>query len=291
MKTKLLLLIFFLPFYSIACGGGNNIDIDNDGGGETKVEVDPNDNLPPLKTLKIMTYNIHACNPPSKRGVADIEAITKVIQDAGPDIVFLQEVDKNTGRNKNYDDQADVIAKKLGMNAQFFPARAQGTGFYGVAILTKYKIEEAKLHLLPKPENLEQRVLGTAVIKLTGKEHIVAAVTHLQHNSQENRLEQINEVVNLLKNEKRTIVLGGDLNELITTTSFFSVFDAEFTRTCMDNSCPYTFPAVNPKSTIDYLAFRPSTAFFVSEHSTINETYASDHLPVVSTLTFNRTNK
>lgn len=286
MKIRLLLLIFYLPFYTIGCGGGTNIEIDNND--EIKEEIDPNDKLPLLKTLKIMTYNIHSCNPPSKPGVADVQAVTKVIKNADPDIVFLQEVDKNTGRNKNYDDQAEVIAKQLGMNVQFFPARPQGVGFYGVAILTKYKIEDAKLHLLPKPENLEQRVMGTVIIKLTAKERIVAAVTHLQHNSQENRLDQIKEVVSILKNEKRPVVLGADFNELITTTDFFNVFDKEFIRTCIDYNCPYTFPAANPRSTIDYLAFKPSLAFSVSSHNTINETYASDHLPVISLLTFNR---
>lgn len=287
MKFRLLFLIFFLPFYIVGCGGGSVIEIDPDED-ENEEVIDPNDNLPLLKTLKIMTYNIHSCNPPSKPGVADVDAIVKVIESANADVVFLQEVDKNTGRNKNYDDQAEVIAKKLGMNAQFFPARAQGIGHYGVAILTKYTIEDIKLHLLPKPENLEQRVMGTAVIKLTGKERIVAAVTHLQHNSQENRLDQIKEVVNILKSEKRPVVLGADFNELITTTDFFNVFDKDFTRTCLDYNCPYTFPAINPRSMIDYLAFKPSTAFQVNSHSTINETYASDHLPVVSVLTFKR---
>ena len=190
--------------------------------------------------------------------------------------------------NGNYDDQAGEIAKKTGMTPQFFAARAQGKGFYGVAILTKYTIEEVKSYLLPKYPDLEQRVLGTTVIKLTAKERILAAVTHLQHNSLENRLEQIAEVVKMLKDEELPVVLGGDFNEKTTATDFFNVFDNAFIRTCVGNDCPNTFPAANPSSTIDYLAFKPETTFSVNSHHTIKETGASDHLPVVSVLAFKR---
>jgi endonuclease/exonuclease/phosphatase family metal-dependent hydrolase len=275
--------------FVLNCGRDDDIDTGNgneNGSGEE--EVDPNDNLPALETLKIMTYNIHSCNPPSRPGEADVDAIAKVIKDANPDIVFFQEVDKNTGRNGNYNDQANEIAKKTGMNAQFFSARAQGSGFYGIATLTKYKIEEVKTYLLPKYPDLEQRVLGTAVIKLTAKERILAAVIHLQHNSQENRLEQIAEVVKILKDEKLPVILGGDFNEKTTSADFFEIFDNAFVRTCTGFDCPNTFPATNPSSIIDYLAFKPETAFTVSSHNIINETYASDHLPVVSVLTFRR---
>lgn len=291
MKFKLLLSVFLLSLFVYACNRNevSSNDPDPDPGNGKGEEVDPNDNIPPLKTLKIMTYNIHSCNPPSKPGEADVDAIAKVIKEANADIVFLQEVDKNTGRNGNYDDQAVKVAGIAGMEAQFFSARSQGKGFYGNAILSKYKMEEVKAYQLPREGSLEQRVLGTAVIRLPGKERIVAAVTHLQHNSATNRIEQIKEVISLLKDEKRPIVLGADFNEKTSATDFFLLFDNAFTRTCTDDAtCPYTFPATNPSSMIDFLAYKPSTAFQAGSHYTIKETYASDHLPVVSILTFKR---
>lgn len=288
MRFRLLFCLFLLPLIFFTCSkneiSGEDPGVEN---GEEE-EIDPNDNLPLLKTLKIMTYNIHSCNPPSKPEEADVDAVSKVIKEANPDIVFLQEVDKNTGRNGNYDDQAAKIAQAAGMEAQFFSARNQGKGFYGVAILSKYKIETVKTHLLPKEENLEQRVLGTAIIKLTGKERIMAAVTHLQHNSAENRLDQVKEVIKILNEEELPIVLGGDFNEKTSTVDFFEPFDNAFIRTCIGYSCPNTFPASNPSSMIDYLAFKPTASFEADSHYTINETYASDHLPVVSVLRFKR---
>jgi len=291
MKIRLLFFIFLMPMFLLSCGGDDDPIIDNgsgNGNGNGGEGTDPNENLPLLKTLKIMTYNIHSCNPPSKAGVADVDAVAQAIKAANADIVFLQEVDKNTGRNNNYDDQAAEIGKKAGLNAQFFSARAQGKGFYGVAILSKYKIVETKAYLLPRKGILEQRVMGTAVIELTGKEQIMAAATHLQHNDADNRLDQIKEIVKVLKDEPLPVVLGGDFNEKTTAVDFFEVFDNAFTRTCLGFDCPNTFPATNPSSMIDFLAFKPATAFTVSSHITINETYASDHLPVVSVLTFKR---
>lgn len=287
MKLKFLFILFMMSVLLINCGGDDEGPGEEPGPGEE--EVDPNDNLPLLKTLKIVTYNIHSCNPPSKPGECDINAVAKAIKDINPDIVFLQEVDKNTGRNGNYDDQAAAIGKAAGLNnTQFFPARVQGKGFYGVAILSKYKIEDIKIHLLPKYPDLEQRVLGTAVIKLTSKERIVAAVTHLQHNDHENRVDQIKEIIQILNSETRPVILGGDFNEKTTATDFFEPFDKAFTRTCIGYDCPNTFPAVNPSSIIDFLAFKPATAFSVNSHTIVNETYASDHLPVVSVLEFKR---
>lgn len=290
MKCKLLFYVFLLSLFVFACNGNETPVDDPDPGNENEEEVDdPDDHTPPLKTLKVMTYNIHSCNPPSKPGEADVDAVARVIKEANPDIVFLQEVDKNTGRNGNYDDQAAKIAEVVGMEAQFFSARSQGKGFYGVAILSKYKMEEVKSHLLPKEETHEQRVLGTAIINLPGKEEIMAAVTHLQHNSAASRLEQIKEVIQVLKDEELPVVLGGDFNELTSATDFFNLFDNAFTRTCIDDAtCPYTFPANNPSSMIDFLAYKPSTAFEIGSHHTINDKYASDHLPVVAVLTFKR---
>ena len=52
------------------------------------------------QTLKIMTYNIHHANPPSKEkdSTIDLKAVAAVINAARPDLVALQEIDVNNGR-------------------------------------------------------------------------------------------------------------------------------------------------------------------------------------------------
>src|SRR5690606_14845335 len=71
--------------------------------------------------FKILTYNIHHANPPSKPEAIDIEAICKVIQQSDADVVALQEVDIQTDRSGKID-QAKLIAEKLGMSYHFFKA-------------------------------------------------------------------------------------------------------------------------------------------------------------------------
>ena len=58
-----------------------------------------NKNKPSGRVLKIMSYNIHIGNPPSKPGIIDMKAIIKAIKIENPDLVALQEVDVNTARS------------------------------------------------------------------------------------------------------------------------------------------------------------------------------------------------
>lgn len=244
-----------------------------------------NDNMALMGSLKAMTYNIHILNPPSKPGETDINATAKVILDANPDVVFLQEVDKNTGRNNFNGDQAKELAKLVQMNYAFYSAAPVGRGLYGVAILSKYPLKSIKKYMLSKESaTTEQRVLGTALVDLPGKDSMLLAVTHLQHNSASNRMQQVKDIVSTLGTFKERIIIGGDFNELESATEFFNVFDGSFTRTCKGVNCPPTFSAQLPKSVIDYLAYKPSSAFSVKNHQVISEYYASDHLPVMAEL-------
>lgn len=247
-----------------------------------------NDNLPLMSTIKVMTYNIHAGVAPANPGVVNLEAIARVINAEQPDIVFLQEVDKNTGRNDYSKDMSVELGALTQMNASFFSATNVGSGFYGTAILSKYPLSNIKKQLLPKGNaSEEQRVVGMAQVDLPGKDSVVAMVTHLQHNSDASRLLQVREMANVANAINLPLVMGGDLNEKPTATDFFGVFDGVFTRTCT-GGCPNTFPASNATSIIDYLAYKPAAKFSVNNHKAVIETHASDHLPVVSELKINR---
>lgn len=258
------------------------------GTAENKYGLD-NDGQQVLPTIKIMTYNIHGGVPPLSPGTVDLAAIAKVINDENPDIVFLQEVDKNTGRNGYNGDQAAELGTLTQRNVTFFSATNVGRGFYGTAILSKYPLGSIQKYLLPKGNSdEEQRVIGMALVDLPGVDSVIATVTHLQHNSDVSRLLQVREVARLVSSNNIPMVFGADLNEKPEVTNFFNVFDAALTRTCVGGGCPNTFPSRNATSVIDYLAFRPSDAFSIQSHKVVVETYASDHFPVVSELKRNR---
>lgn len=235
--------------------------------------------------LKVMTYNIHAGNPPSKPKVIDIDAIINAIKAQKPDLVALQEVDVNTARSGKIN-EAEIIARKLGMNFFFAKAIDHDGGDYGIAILSKYPLSETKIHRLTTVAGTggEPRVLATAKIHLKNGKFLRFGSTHLDaQNKAVNRLIQIKEINQIASKESLPFIIAGDLNAE-TESEVIKKLGKVFTRTCQN--CGPTFPVISPEKTIDFIAFRPAGAFKVISHTVVQEHYASDHLPVLALLQY-----
>jgi endonuclease/exonuclease/phosphatase family metal-dependent hydrolase len=242
-----------------------------------------NDAMP---SVKVLCYNIHHANPPSKAGVIDINAIANVIKQQQPDLVALQEVDVYTNRSGKTINQAAEIAKQSGMPYYFFAkAINYDGGEYGVAILSRYPIENMTNDALPTEESTkgEHRTLATVTVLLPQQKKILFACTHLDAQAKDtNRFLQINKIVELLGKKEYPLIIAGDFNAE-PGSRVVNELDKYFTRSCVTN-CAFTIPEINPNKTIDYIAYRPSRDFTVSEHTVIDEKYASDHLPVLAVL-------
>jgi endonuclease/exonuclease/phosphatase family metal-dependent hydrolase len=235
------------------------------------------------RTLKILCYNIHHAEPPSKSDVIDLNAIAKVINDHKPDLVALQEVDAFTGRSGPFN-QAVELGKKTGMSAYFFKAINHDGGEYGVAILSRLPVSDTNLYPLPRMEGKggEPRVLATATIELSAKEKFLFACTHLDSQRDSvNRLLQIKAIKGLLEETEVPVVIAGDFNAT-PGSEVIRILDTSFTRTC--DPCEYTIPVDNPNKAIDFVAFTPAKRFRVKRHAVVPERYASDHLPVFAEL-------
>lgn len=233
--------------------------------------------------LRVLSYNIHHCNPPSKEGLIDVGAIAKAIQLQSPDLVALQGVDVNTKRSGHIN-QAALLANKLKMKVYFAKAIAHDGGDYGVAILSKYPLSEEQTFMLPKNNDAkaEQRVLALATVTLPDGHKIKFASTHLDaQKADANRLLQVAEINRLTAKESLPIIVAGDLNA-DPSSETISIFDQQFIRTCTD--CAFTIPVINPRKTIDHIAFKKGDRFSVVSHEVIAERYASDHLPVLAVL-------
>ncbi|MES3017037.1 MAG: endonuclease/exonuclease/phosphatase family protein [Bacteroidota bacterium] len=233
--------------------------------------------------LKIMSYNIHIGIPPTKPGTTDIDAIVRAIKEQAPDIIALQEVDVNTARTGKINEAA-LIAEKLKMNFFFAKAIDHDGGDYGVAILSKFPLSETKVHRLTTIEGTkgEPRVMATAKVTLKNGQTIRFASTHLDAQGPSvNRDKQISEINMISSSETLPFIIAGDFNAT-PNSSVIKKLDEVFTRTCQD--CAPTFPVVNPKTTIDFIAFKKSASFKTLSHSVVQEHYASDHLPVVALL-------
>ncbi|POY38614.1 endonuclease/exonuclease/phosphatase [Solitalea longa] len=241
-----------------------------------------------VDTLRILTYNVHHCNPPGKT-IIDVPAIINVVKQSNASIVALQEIDVNTSRSGKELNEAEAIAKACGMYFCFGKALDYAGGGYGVAILSKFPISEVQCYNLPKdakPQS-EQRVLLTAKLSLSDKKQIRFASTHLDVESAENRALQINEIIKIKKagGNKVPFLIGGDFNDT-PNSLVINLLDKDFQRSCLD--CEPTVPQDIPNQTIDFIAFekRLIKKIVVVKHTVIEDTYASDHRPVYAELLY-----
>lgn len=233
--------------------------------------------------LRVMSYNVHHCNPPSKDSLIDVDAVAKVITAQNPDVVALQEIDVNTKRS-GLINEAKILGHKTGMHFFFAKSIDYDSGEYGLAILSKFPISEETIHRLPTEvsTNGEPRILATAKVKLTNGRFIRFGTVHFDaQKANLNRELQIKELAVLAKADSLPMIVAGDFNSY-TKSSVIDQLDGFMTRTCRD--CPPTIPVINPKNTIDFIAFKPKAAFSIISHKVIPERYASDHLPVVAEL-------
>lgn len=236
--------------------------------------------------LRVMTYNVHHCNPPSKSAAGDIDmdTIVGVIKKQNPDLVALQEIDDHTSRSGAFN-EAEVMAKKLGMHFYFGKAIDYAGGGYGVAILSKYPLSDMQTIPLPSAEGFkgETRVLALATVTLANGKTLRFGSTHLEVSSGANRDLQIKEINRIAAAEKLPFIIGGDFNSA-EGSPVIQTLDQVFTRTCQQ--CEPTIPVDRPTKAIDFIAFTKTAPFKVLSHQVIPERYASDHLPVVAELQY-----
>lgn len=228
------------------------------------------------QTIKVLTYNIHHGNPPAKKGVIDLEAIAKVINETDADVVGIQEVDINVSRS-GLVNQAQKLAELTNMEFYFSKGINLEKGYYGTVILTKHKIIGKRRYDLPDPDKSEARSLAIVDIELPNGKSFSLANTHLDLK-ETNRIAQaefINELGDLYT---RPLILVGDLNAKPDSKAI-GILENVFVRNTKLNGP--TFPNVNPKEEIDYIMVSKNTNFKWKKYSVWSTAnWESDHLPL-----------
>lgn len=220
--------------------------------------------------LRVLTYNIH--HGEGTDGKFDLERLAKIILAAKPDLVALQEVDRNTNRAGGVD-QAAQLGKLTGMHATFGKAMNFSGGEYGEAILSHNQPAEVKVHALPQAPGTEPRAALAVRLKPSDQlPELVFIGTHLCHQSEANRAAQAKEINRLFPAEGGLpALLAGDLNAEAGSPSM-----QEFARQWQDSQ-----PEIR---TIDYVLTRKADLWKVVSATVIDEPVASDHQPVLVVL-------
>ena len=233
--------------------------------------------------VKVMTYNVHHCNPPEKADVIDVDAVAAVIKKQHADIVAVQEVDVNTVRSGKTN-QAEQLAAKAGYPYYYFgKAMDFDGGQYGVLILSKYPLSDTNTYLLPVNDSQkgEPRVLAAATVTLPNGKLYRFGCTHLEAYNKASRILQATEICRIANGTSLPFIIAGDFNAEEDGDAM-RIIDEHFTRTC--NNCPSTFWEGGETGAIDFIAFSSKDAFNVLSHNVVQNKEASDHMPVIAEL-------
>lgn len=238
-------------------------------------------------TLKIMTYNVHHANPPSRPGFIDLEAIARIIKESDADLVALQELDSLSLRSERKF-QLSELARLTGM--KYFYARTipYDGGAYGIGVLSKLEISEARNIALPEDPAYaasEDRALALVKVKLGESASLYFACTHLDVNKEENRILQARKIIDVAMELNAPFILAGDLNSTEQSESF-RILSSLFVPASVKKAP--TIPVINPNRKIDHILYaKPSDFSLLKEEVLSKETYASDHLPFTIELKVN----
>lgn len=220
-------------------------------------------------TLKLMSYNIKNAN--GMDNVCNFQRIANVINNTSPDVVAIQEVDSMTNRSgQKY--VLGEIADRTQMHGYFAPAIDYDGGKYGIGLLTKQV--PLRLQTLPLPGREEARTLILAEFT-----DYIYCCTHMSL-TEEDRIKSLELVKAFTSSSTKPLFLAGDMNAE-PESGFIKELQKDFQ--ILSNPKQHTFPAPDPKETIDYIATLKQNAkgFAVISAKVINEPMASDHRPIL----------
>lgn len=231
--------------------------------------------------VKVLSFNI--LHGETTKGDFDLDAIAKVIIDADPDFVAMQEVDFKTNRAKKYD-----LVTELGWRTKLAPLFARAMeydgGEYGEGILSKYTFIRSRTVALPYSPGNEPRVAIEIITAISSKDTIAFIGTHLDHtDSETDRVSQAKKINEAFYSNKYPTILAGDLNDIPGSTTI-NILE-EMWHPSYDKENPdFTFPSNNPEEKIDYVMFYPKNRWKIINTEVIKDSIASDHCAYLVTL-------
>jgi endonuclease/exonuclease/phosphatase family metal-dependent hydrolase len=233
------------------------------------------------KLVRVLTFNI--LHGATTKGDFNLDVIARVISEANPDFVALQEVDFKTNRARQYD-----LATELGWRTKMIPLFARAMYFdggeYGNGILSACSFISTKTVALPCTPGNEPRVAVEVIAVLPSKDTVAFIGTHLDHQRDENeRIKQSEKLNAVFSSNKYPTILAGDLNAIPGSTPI-KILQEVWTSSHHDEMPEPTFPSVNPSRKIDYVMFMPRNRWKVIETRVIQDPVASDHCAYLVTL-------
>ena len=192
----------------------------------------PPDDAPDAKRLMVVQWNIEHGN----RFDQVLAALRDHPQLQDADLVLIQEADLGMARSGNRDVAAELgrglyrysawaplfLETTRGRDAdvELADGRENLEGLFGLAILSRWPIGEARIVELPGPEHIQYdtegmygRHIGLIATIERPEAPFVAVSVHLEmHRGRAERARQMQELTAALARERHPVVLGGDFN-------------------------------------------------------------------------------
>lgn len=235
---------------------------------------------PPMRPLRVATYNIHSCIGGDRR--FDPQRVLAVIREMEPDIIALQEIG---GDAVNGLEQLDFFSSSLEMTAIPGLKRPDSVPRHGNAILVRGDVRRVNLVDL-SVRGREPRSAIECDLAASGSS-VRLITTHLGLSSAERR-HQIERIHGLLHDapEMPTVLLGD-----------FNIFGRE-RRLLYGIGAPKplpvlrSFPARRPLMSLDRIWTTPNAHLaWIELHRTRLSRMASDHLPLIAGIILKESHK
>jgi endonuclease/exonuclease/phosphatase family metal-dependent hydrolase len=223
--------------------------------------------------MRVMTYNIKG-QAALLRG-RHIEEIASVITTAQPDVVGLQEVHRRSWQSR-FRDQAAELERLTGLTLAFGRAMGSRRSEYGNAILTRGRVSDVQVEVLPGSG--EPRSLLAATVDVDGL-RLRTYVTHLVawgRFGARTRLTQAEAVARTTSRSDLPFVLAGDFNSDPHSEELAVFRNANFVSSCFVDTV-ITHRAT--KKCLDYIFVGPRWKIRSAE---VVQRGPSDHWPLVA---------
>lgn len=228
--------------------------------------------------LRIMSYNIYGLRNHSG------EELANVLKKYKPDIISLQEVDRNTRRSKGRDVTAD-IANVLGYTYYYFQNTLNfDGGEFGISIISKYPIKEIFTYKLPSLGE-QRHLIGIKLDEEILGEKITIINTHFDYRIEKIE-EQLDAALRIVEEFSEGITfLSGDLNFLPQSKFYNKIREYNWIDTYHNKY--NTIKNLEKDIRIDYIfgdnsnKWEIDQSYFIKDRS-VNWVEYSDHFPYMA---------
>jgi endonuclease/exonuclease/phosphatase family metal-dependent hydrolase len=220
--------------------------------------------------VRVMTYNIRSAY--GMDGRQDVEAVARVIEGAGTQVVVLQEIARGWLLNGDTD-LFSLLSRRL--NMPYTVMGAVTDPLSGNAILSRYPILAAGQGDLPRLDTLVGRGYLWAQIDLGAGETLLVFTSHLHHEPERNdvRIAQVGALLSAWGARPHTVLLG-DLNAVSGSPEIHMLLDAGFEDAWAE-------AGHGDRPPIDWIFHTPD---LIAREVTTIVSRASDHFAVVATI-------